>query len=155
MKITYRHARRPDVIGLTSLDNYMQLHHRYRNILTDLLPLGIPVPVNTRLRCQAVTTCELSPEDGEFFEPVVGAAFCCDKDQFSRKIGRQIAKGRATATLYAARKTEIIDLCEATNPRDAVGDILEMCHRRITEYDLEKSREDFKGTKQRGTKKEQ
>ncbi len=115
MKITYRHARRhktpipPGPLpGLPALEKHMRQLNRLQDALTHLTNLGIPVPNNTRARCQAVTICELSPEDGEFFEPVVGAAFCCNKDQFNRKIGRQIALGRAAATRNAAMKANIV-----------------------------------------------
>ncbi len=101
MKIQYSHFRRPPPLNPARSPaehgEWTILLNRFMGTLCRLPGRGVPVRANTRLRCIAVTTCEITPTGEEIFKPILGAAFCCAKDQFSRKIGRDISRGRAMA----------------------------------------------------------
>ena len=109
MKIVYSHIRRPvaspTLVDLVASLEYGKQDKVFRRALADLSQIGIPIWPSTRALCQAVTICEIHPEDGEDFKSVAGAAFCCNKDQFNRKIGRLISYGRANNKLLTNKPT--------------------------------------------------
>jgi hypothetical protein len=70
--------------------HYRSNHERFTDLLDDLAATGATLPN----KIQAITVCVME-EVGTQRQLGVGAAFCSDKDQFSKRKGRQLARDRA------------------------------------------------------------
>lgn len=70
--------------------HYRSNHENFTELLDRLIKAGADVPS----RCQAMTICVIESIDTRR-QMGVGASFCSDKDQFSKRKGREIALKRA------------------------------------------------------------
>ena len=70
--------------------HYRSSHERFTDLLDQLTDTGAAIPN----KIQAITVCIMETADNRR-QLGVGAAFCSDKDQFSKRKGRQLARERA------------------------------------------------------------